>query len=291
MSVQAMSWVLDHSPTRGSDRLVLLSIANHAGAAPSDGAWEAWPGTALLQREARLDRDRTVRDVLARLVNGGHIERVVNGAPDVRIPADRRPNLYRVLLDRGEACGDPRCRWCGGTRDVLPLATGGGTRHAERGDATRPNGGTRGDRTGGRDASAKPSVEPSLEPSDETLLRVEDARVIPLAADDPFDAFWTAYPRKADKGLARRAFATARKKVDPLVIVEGARRYAEERRGQDHKFTKLPATWLNAEAWANEPTGRRGTSMVGPSAALTDDEDARRRALPAGEVSPEELWG
>lgn len=36
---------------------------------------------------------------------------------------------------------------------------------------------------------------------------------------------------------------------------------------------------------------RRGTSMVGPSAALTDDEDARRRALPAGEVSPEELWG
>jgi len=30
-------------------------------------------------------------------------------------------------------------------------------------------------------------------------------------------------------------------------------RYALQREGQDQKFTKHPATWLNAEGWNDEP--------------------------------------
>lgn len=96
-----MGWVLDHSPAEGAERLVLLSLANHAGASPVDGAWESYPGVETIKKEANLRRLRTVQEVLARLIAGGHIERVLNGAPDDRIRKDRRPNLYRILVERG----------------------------------------------------------------------------------------------------------------------------------------------------------------------------------------------
>lgn len=114
MSVQALGWILDHSPATGVGRLVLVSIANHASGDPEGDplAWEAYPGIATIAREARLDRQRTVTEAVSRLVAAGQLVRVVNGAPDERIPLDRRPNLYRILMDAGVACGLARCRWC-----------------------------------------------------------------------------------------------------------------------------------------------------------------------------------
>lgn len=236
MSIQAVGWVLDHSPTRGADRLVLISIANHAGQSPSDGAWEAWPGIDLIQREAGLERRRTVQDALARLIEAGAIERIVNGAPDERMPADRRPNLYRIRLDHGV------------TRDVTPTIASGVTPDAHRGDARRRDGVTRGDATGCRPASPKPLSEPSEEPSEEPLLRVE-------STDAGFDEFWAVYPRKVSKGDARRVWPAAVKRAGSgSVIVQGATRYAAERSGQDPSFTAHPSTWLRGDRWADEPT-------------------------------------
>jgi hypothetical protein len=52
-------------------------------------------------------------------------------------------------------------------------------------------------------------------------------------------------------------------------------RYAAERTGEDDKYTKHPATWLNAECWKDAPTASparkpshndnidRGLDMVG----------------------------
>lgn len=163
MSVQALSWVLDHSPAKGSDRLVMISLANHAGQLVTDNptdprpAFEAWPGVATIAREARLDRPRTVNDALARLVRDGAVVRIVNGAPDARIRGDRRPNLYRVLVENGVPCGVTRCGWCGMTPN------------APRDDARRHDGVTLGDTTGCRETSPEPSLEPSDEPNPEPL--------------------------------------------------------------------------------------------------------------------------
>lgn len=79
---------------------------------------------------------------------------------------------------------------------------------------------------------------------------------------DPFDTFWAAYPKKVDKGAARRMWKSALKKAPPATIIAGAKRYAEERREQDRKYTKNPSTWLYAEAWGNEagPAVRPGTT-------------------------------
>jgi len=78
-----------------------------------------------------------------------------------------------------------------------------------------------------------------------------DARAIVAAFEEQF---WPAYPRKDDKGRARKAFLAVIKSKTATVsdLVAGALRYAAERQGEDPKFTKQPATWLNAEAWLNE---------------------------------------
>lgn len=50
MSVQALTWVLEHSEEKNGARLVLISLANHAG--PDGGS--AFPSAATIMRETRL---------------------------------------------------------------------------------------------------------------------------------------------------------------------------------------------------------------------------------------------
>lgn len=77
----------------------------------------------------------------------------------------------------------------------------------------------------------------------------------PPAGEDPdFVRFWEIYPRIKNKGQARTAWKKALKTgVDPEIIIEGAKHYANERSGQDPTFTAYPGSWLNAEGWTNEP--------------------------------------
>ena len=67
MSVQAISWVFDHSQSRLAARLVLLAIANHAG---SDG-W-ADPSLFTIACEAHLS-EREVQDAIRELEASGEL--------------------------------------------------------------------------------------------------------------------------------------------------------------------------------------------------------------------------
>jgi biotin operon repressor len=75
-----------------------------------------------------------------------------------------------------------------------------------------------------------------------------------------FESFWNLYPKKTDKGAARRAFRKAAKTQDLNVIVDAAGRYAEDPNLPEKQFIKNPATWLNAEAWNNGPLPKRKTT-------------------------------
>lgn len=143
MSVQALGWVLDNSTTTGSDRLVMISLANHATNQPP---WECYPGIATIAREAGIARPRTVQEALARLEANGHIQRIINGATDNRIRPDRRPNLYRIMIGVTES--DTPC---------------GVTDSAQRGDGFRRNGVT--------DSVTQTVIEPSAKPSDPDIPR------------------------------------------------------------------------------------------------------------------------
>lgn len=61
MSVQAMSWVIDHSKQRGSKFVVLLMIANHAH---SDGT-TAYPSYDRLATESRISARQVITHVKA----------------------------------------------------------------------------------------------------------------------------------------------------------------------------------------------------------------------------------
>lgn len=68
-----------------------------------------------------------------------------------------------------------------------------------------------------------------------------------VSDDDPdFAEFWRAYPRKDDKGHARRAWLKARKIAAPAQIIAGCHAY---RFNENPRFVPLPATWLNGERW------------------------------------------
>lgn len=72
------------------------------------------------------------------------------------------------------------------------------------------------------------------------------------AADGAFDEFWKLYPRKVDKGHARKAHAAALKRANRDEILAGLATYAESVRSSDPKFIAHAQTWLNGDRWADE---------------------------------------
>jgi hypothetical protein len=87
--------------------------------------------------------------------------------------------------------------------------------------------------------------------------------------------FWPFYPKRVSKGAARKAYERIIK--SNLATVEelklGAMRYAHDRTGQDDKFTKHAATWLNQECWTDEPV---------PQSAASSAPETSPRAATAG---------
>jgi len=67
-----------------------------------------------------------------------------------------------------------------------------------------------------------------------------------------FTEFWKEYPRKLDKGKAKRAFASALSRASFEDILAGAIRYKNDPNRLD-EYTKYPASWLNADSWENGP--------------------------------------
>lgn len=67
---------------------------------------------------------------------------------------------------------------------------------------------------------------------------------------ESFDEFWATYPRKTDKGNAKKAWTKAVKKKPAAQIIAAAAAYAATK--PEPKFTAHPTTWLNGERWDDE---------------------------------------
>lgn len=71
--------------------------------------------------------------------------------------------------------------------------------------------------------------------------------------DHLFDQFWSAYPRKVGKGIARKAFHRLMAKKDaPSIhdLLNALVRYTNSI--SDPKYIAHPTTWLNGERWLDE---------------------------------------
>lgn len=94
----------------------------------------------------------------------------------------------------------------------------------------------------------QPELLPDSKPNS-TTRRQKNTDEISLE----FDYWYQEYPRHEARGDAEKAYRQARKSgVSADELLAGAKRYAGQRRGEDAKFTKLPATWLRARCWLDE---------------------------------------
>lgn len=101
----------------------------------------------------------------------------------------------------------------------------------------------------------------------------------PTTSSDPFETFWSTYPRRDAKRKAEGAFRAALKRADAQTITAGAQRYADDP-NREAAFTAMPATWLNADRWGDGPIPSRNGGIRGPteSAATTGSRAALERA-------------
>lgn len=77
-------------------------------------------------------------------------------------------------------------------------------------------------------------------------------------ASSRFDAFWSAYPKKAAKDDARKAFE--KRKPDAAMLAQMLEAIAVQSASADWqkdggKFVPHPATWLNGARWEDEVAG------------------------------------
>jgi hypothetical protein len=97
VSVQASTWVWQHSESTGNARLVLLAIAD---AADQHGE-NAWPAQQTIADMVRVSV-RTVRRLVADLVELGELEVEQHAGGTSRTRDDRRPHLYRLPKMAGQ---------------------------------------------------------------------------------------------------------------------------------------------------------------------------------------------
>ena len=171
-------------------------------------------------------------------------------------------------------CDKPGCLKPGGTttgpqRDHDETTTSGAPNHAP--DTTGPqrdhDGATTSTRRDHDETTTGPRRDHVDEGEGEGEGERKDLSVTANAATptkntypDAFEKFWTAYPRKAGKAAALRAWQRARKTVTEETLLNAAARYAGDPNRED-AFTAHASTWLSQGRWDDEPLPPRPTSQ------------------------------
>lgn len=179
-----MGWVIEHSPHKGADLVVLLMLANHAHA---DGTG-SHPSLATLARETRMSRRQVIR-IVERLEVAGAI-RVARGA------SEWGTNLYTIVMSGGVNLSPTSDAITSPAKRTRRTASGGDKPPAEpvSDDAEVVTFSTpASDMTvSPKPSSTKPSLEPSLtEPSEEREAHARADELRHVLADvlyqQPFD--------------------------------------------------------------------------------------------------------
>lgn len=139
--------------------------------------------------------------------------------PELRGVAEAVFTLIRPTLDSGR-----RKAQCGGKREAKPKQKGNEEKEKVKGEV---------------------KGEADSDDENECLLTP-----IPPAGD--FEDFWKAYPRKAGKDAARRAFSRAGAEICVLLDALERQKQTEQWRRENGRFIPYPATWLNQGRWQDE---------------------------------------
>lgn len=227
MSIKATEWAYQQDIDGAAAKFVLVALGDFA-----DEAGTCFPGQDLLARRTGQSVE-SVRRHLRWLEEQGYLQRVrrfdgrgyrtsdrfvLNLDHSPTGQSDRRSKRPEVNMTAGQS--DPS----------LPVNLTVPTGQSEGVTVREPSENRKNVRNGAKPKRKAPADAPR------------------------FDEFWDIYPRKRDKGKARPAWNKAVKKADPDTIIAAAKRYAATvDRSEGGRFIKYPASWLNAEAWDDEP--------------------------------------
>lgn len=105
--------------------------------------------------------------------------------------------------------------------------------------------------------------------------------------DAAFGEWWEVYPRKQSKKAARAAYARSIRSAPAAVMLEAARRYADDPTRDAH-FTALPATWLNHGRWEDEgPVSPPSNVTPMRTGRIAEADAILAEAFHRGEQQPE----
>ena len=192
----------------------------------------AWPSLSTLAQMVKMT-ERSVRRCIGELEAAGAISRVPRFDDDGR----QTSNAYRL--------------------DILM------SHFAAQADTGVPPEGDVHDREE-EDISVPQTVPVGTIPEEQDPIARERARLSAQVLKVEFEDWYRHYPRKVARGQAEKAFATARRAgVSLETLTDGAKRYARQVAGKEHKYIKHPATWLSGKCWLDEDE---------PATAATDGE-------------------
>lgn len=238
---------------------------------------EAWPGQARICEILAASR-RGVQNAIEQLVSRGHL-RVTQGNNR------KGGNRYRPLLI-SEAAPLPHAHADAHETEAHAHQGAHETPVHAHADAhekhSHVHDGAILMRTPVRPNSMKELSEgESLFPSSGSKPKSRPRAAKPTTSDVQFDEFWLQVPKAAGRADARRAYdkAILSGDVTHSEIMLGIARYAAERQGEDPKFTKHPATWLNKGCWADAPMSPSSTPSQGGRGRRLDPDAYLQRRL------------
>lgn len=126
---------------------------------------------------------------------------------------------------------------------------------------------------------AKEIDSPQLDLGDSESRRRKDAEE---EIEAHFEEWYRHYPKHVDKADATKAYrgVITKKLATPSELLAGAMCYAAERSGQDRKYTKHPASWLNKQCWLDEPDAPITTTIDGDGTPIRTPPPDRHRTDP-----------
>lgn len=213
-----MAAVLHHSKAKGTDKLILVGIANHEG----DGG--AWPAIATLAKYGNVD-PRSARRSIRNLEALGELRVHLNGGGTLATRHSERPNRYDVLVGCPAECDGTTRHRVKAQVDTPRTPTSGGDAYV-RGEGTPTSGHPR------TPTSPKPSFESPVEPP--TPTHASDSPSAPdetVVVDQPARKTKIPTPRSSSPAASapashphheRTAAAIARRITDAQLPVTAA---------------------------------------------------------------------
>ena len=226
MSNEALTWAFRQELPM-TEKFVLVSLADYA-----DDEHSCYPSYAKTAKRVGCSR-RTVMRAVEVLQQGGFLRVVPRGR------ANGSMSSNRFVLSVGTNPG-------GSDIVTPPLVT-----ESHHPSDTQALGVVTQSHWGSATGVTPLTInEPSRGTPTDPSAPAKRARKSATAYSAAFLEWWEHYPRKADKGSAWKAWQKI--KGTPLeTLIAGADRYAADP-NREPRYTKLPATWLNARAWEDE---------------------------------------